>query len=140
MIDQTLSSESVPLPAPHFITIAHVVYGLHALSVIMGVSTAAFIVTAFLSGWPSILAVVISYFKCGEVKGTFLESHFRWQIGTFWWSLLWMLIWAIFAIPLYLSMVGIPLIWAMGMVLGVWVIYRIARGWLALFSHESLPA
>src|SRR6185295_5373097 len=62
----------------------HVIYGLHALSVLVGVTTAAFIVTAFAFGLPSIVAVILNYLKRAEARGTFLESHFRWQIRTFW--------------------------------------------------------
>ena len=49
----------------------------------------ATVVGAFLTGWPSIIAVILNYVKRGDVRGTWLESHFRWQIRTFWFGLLW---------------------------------------------------
>ena len=67
------------LPASHLITITHVVYALHAFSAITGISSTAFIVTAFLSGWPSIIGVIINYVKRSEARGTFLDSHFGWH-------------------------------------------------------------
>jgi len=127
------------LPGNHLVTLTHVVYALHAFSAITGFTTAAFIVTAFLTGWPSIIAVIINYVKRGDVRGTFLDSHFSWQIRTFWWALLWFVLWALVSIPLWISLIGIPVSWGLAIVLGVWVVYRIVRGWLALLSQKPLP-
>ena len=127
------------LPADSLVTLTHVVYALHAFSAITGLTTAAFIVTAFLTGWPSIIAVIINYVKRGDVRGTFLDSHFSWQIRTFWWALLWFVLWALVSIPLWISLVGIPISWGLAIVLGIWVVYRIIRGWLALVSRKPMP-
>jgi uncharacterized membrane protein len=121
-------------PPPGLVTVAHLVYALHALSLLIGVTTAATIVGAFVFGVPSIIAVVINYLKRGEARGTFLESHFRWQIWTFWSVALWCVIGG----ALFITLVGIPL--AMGIFLGagLWAIYRIARGWLALRDRKPM--
>ena len=84
--------------------LTHVIYGLHAFSAVMGIVSSAAVVTAFLTGWPSILAVILNYVKRGDVRGTYLESHFRWQIRTFWWACFWVLA----AIVLVLTIVGHP--------------------------------
>jgi uncharacterized membrane protein len=76
-------------PRESLITLAHVIYGLHAFSLVTGIITAATVVGAFLTGWPSIIAVILNYVKRREARGTWLESHFRWQIRTFWFGLLW---------------------------------------------------
>ncbi len=123
------------LPGNNLITLTHVVYGLHAFSAIVGLTTAAFVITAFLTGWPSIIAVIISYVKRSDVRGTFLESHFTWQIRTFWWALLWVVI----AGLLFITLIGIPLAWVIAVTAGLWVLYRIVRGWIALLSHKPLP-
>ncbi len=128
-------STQLAMPDNHLITVTHVVYALHAFSAITGISSAAFIVTAFLSGWPSIIAVVISYVKRSEARGTFLESHFSWQIRTFWWALLWFAIGGLLIVTLIGAVIGVPLL----IIVGIWVIYRIARGWLALLSKKPLP-
>ena len=122
-------------PSGGLVTLTHVIYGLHAFSAITGVIGAAFVVTAFLSGWPSIIAVILNYVKRSDVRGTFLESHFRWQIRTFWFALLW----AVVALALALTFFGIPLAWAVAVLDGVWVLYRIVRGWLALLSERPMP-
>jgi uncharacterized membrane protein len=79
-------------PSDSLVTTAHVVYGLHALSVLIGASSIATIVGAFVFGIPSIIAVIINYAMQSEARGTFLESHFRWQIRTFWFAALWSLV------------------------------------------------
>jgi uncharacterized membrane protein len=106
----------------------HVIYGLHALSVLIGATSAAFIVTAFVFGLPSIVAVILNYVKRGEARGTFLESHFRWQIRTFWFTLLWCAIGGL----LFVTIVGVVLAVPLFIGVGIWVIYRVVRGWLAL--------
>jgi uncharacterized membrane protein len=121
-------------PAPSIVTVANLVYALHALSLLIGVTTAATIVGAFVFGVPSIIAVVINYVKRGEARGTFLESHFRWQIRTFWFALLWCVIGGV----LFVTFLGIPLAVGVFFATGVWVIYRIARGWLALRDRKPM--
>lgn len=123
-------------PAPSLVKVTHLVYALHALSLLIGVVTAATIIGAFVFGVPSIIAVVINYLKRDEAKGTFLESHFRWQIRTFWFALLWFLIGAM----LFATFIGIPLALGVFFADGVWAIYRIARGWLALRDRKPMYA
>lgn len=129
------SKTQLALPAANLVTLTHVVYALHAFSAITGITTAAFIVTAFLTGWPSIIAVIINYVKRSDVRGTFVESHFSWQIRTFWWALLW----ALLAGVLIMTVIGIPVAWVIAVATGVWVLYRIVRGWLALLSQKPMP-
>ena len=130
-------SEKTPLPAdpaPALITAANLVYALHAVSLLIGVMTAATVIGAFVFGVPSIIAVVINYLKRDEARGTFIESHFRWQIRTFWFSLLWCVIAAV----LFITIVGIPLALIVVFAAGIWAIYRIARGWLALRDRKPM--
>ncbi len=121
-------------PPPSLVTVTHLVYALHALSLLIGVTTAATIVGAFVFGVPSIIAVVINYVKRREARGTFLESHFRWQIRTFWFAFLWCMIGGV----LFVTIVGIPLAFGIYFATGVWAIYRIARGWLALRDRKPM--
>ena len=116
--------------------VTHVMYALHAFSAVMGVVSSAAIVTAFLTGWPSIIAVILNYVKRGEARGTYLESHFGWQLRTFWLAFLAMVI-AVFA---FVTIVGIPFGWLLMVATGLWVLYRIARGWLALADGRPIDA
>ena len=129
---------SVPsglVPREGLVTLAHVIYALHAFSALTGLVSAAFVVTAFLTGWPSIIAVIINYVKRSDVRATWLDSHFSWQIRTFWFAALWVVV----AVILFVTLVGIPFAWAIWVVTGIWVLYRIIRGWLALSSQKELP-
>ena len=122
-------------PNRSLVTLTHVLYALHALGLAIGAFGAATVVGSFLFGWPSIIAVIINYIKRGEARGTWLESHFRWQLRTFWYALAWVLLAGI----IFLTFIGIPLAWIMFVVLGLWAIYRIARGWLRLKDHQPMP-
>lgn len=121
-------------PRQSLVTLTHVVYGLHAFSALMGLLTPAFIVTSFLFGWPSIIGVIINLVKRNEVRGTYLESHFSWQLRTFFYALIW-----IVAIGLLvITIIGIVIAWPIAIVLGIWVLYRIVRGWLALVDRRPV--
>ena len=122
-------------PSSGMVTLTHVLYGLHGFSALMGLLGPAFIVTAFLTGWPSIIAVIINYVKRSDVRGTYLDSHFGWQIRTFWYALLWVVI----MVVLIFSVVGIPLAWITGVAVGIWVLYRIIRGWIRLLEGKPMP-
>ena len=120
------------------ITYTHAIYALHSLAVIIGITTAASIVGSFVCGIPSIVAVIMNYARRREVRGTFLESHFQWQIRTFWFALLWaLIIWSV-SLPLMLVLIGIPLFFAGFVALAIWIIYRVARGWMALRDRRPM--
>jgi uncharacterized membrane protein len=125
-----------PGPRPSLVTLTHVIYGLHALSLLIGITTAATVVGAFLFGWPSIVAVILNYVKRSEARGTWLESHFRWQIRTFWFGLLWVLLCGLFVV--FTLGLGIFIAWIPLGVVGLWFIYRIVKGWLRL-ADRRLP-
>jgi uncharacterized membrane protein len=134
----TLTAEGAVEPASSLVTLTQIVYGLHALSLVIGAFGAATVIGAFLFGWPSIIAVVINYVKRSEVRGTWLESHFRWQIRTFWYALLWATIVVLVSLPLTLVLIGFAT-WVVGLfALGVWAIYRVVRGWLALNERRPI--
>ena len=118
----------------------HVIYALHAVSAVIGIATAATIVGSFFFGLPSIVAVILNYARRSAVRGTFLESHFRWQIRTFWFGLLATIIVIALSLPLLLVLVGfITLPICIG-VIGLWLVYRVVRGWLALRDRRPMYA
>lgn len=127
------------VPDPSLVTWAHVIYGLHTLSVLIGVTGAATIVGSFIFGVPSIVAVVMNYARRSDVRGTWLESHFSWQIRTFWIAFIASALVLLFSAPLMLVLVGFATA-AIGLfVIGIWVLYRVMRGWLALREARTLP-
>lgn len=123
---------------PALLSYTHIVYALHALSVLIGVTGAATIVGSFIFGLPSIIAVIMNYLRRREVEGTWLASHFRWQIRTFWFAFLWSLAVLVVSAPLMLVLVGFATAWLGLLVVGIWVLYRVVRGWLALRDGRTL--
>src|SRR5512145_3227507 len=123
------------VPRQGLVTLTYVIYGLHAFSAVTGLTTSVLVVTAFLTGWPSIIAVILNYVKRSDVRGTWLDSHFGWQIRTFWYALLWVIL----AGALILTVVGIPFAFLLLLVVGFWVLYRIIRGWIALAEAKPMP-
>ena len=112
------------------------IYLLHAVSLVIGILSAATIFGAFLIGWPSIIAVIMNYIKRGEARGTWLDSHFRWQIRTFWFGLLWVcLIWTFVFLTLG---IGLIIAWLPLIIVGLWFIYRVVKGWMALSAHRPM--
>jgi len=122
-------------PPQGLVTLTHVMYGLHAFSAITGLMSAALVVTAFLTGWPSIIAVIMNYVKRSEAAGTFLDSHFSWQLRTFWFALLWVVIGWLMIVTIIGAVIGVPILLGVG----VWVLYRIARGWINLADRKPMP-
>jgi uncharacterized membrane protein len=114
----------------------HLVYALHAFSLLTGVLGPLTVISAFLTGWPSIIAVILNYVKRGEAQGSWLESHFRWQIRTFWFGLLWVVLCAMFVVLTF--GIGLIIVWLPLAIVTIWLIYRIVRGWLALSNRRSM--
>jgi uncharacterized membrane protein len=132
---QSIPDETVVnIPSQGLISLTYVIYGLHLFSAVSGILTPAFILTAFLSGWPSIIAIILNYAKRSEVAGSYLESHFRWQIRTFWFALLWLF----GSVVVALTFFGIPIAFLMVAFTGVWVLYRIVRGLLTLTEEKPI--
>lgn len=125
-------------PDASLVTITHVTYGLHALGLAIGAFGAATVIGTFISGWPSIIAVIINYVKRGDARGTWLESHFTWQINTFWAALAMACVVFLMGLLLVIVLVGFA-IWAIGFfALGCWAVYRIAKGWLKLNDRRAI--
>ena len=126
-------SEPVPVTLVHgvrnsLVQLTHFIYGLHAIAVLIGVTSSATVAGGFVFGLPSLVAVLLNYLKRGDVNGTWLESHFRWQIRTFWFTALWLVVYGL----LIITLIGIPIAWILIALLGLWVAYRVIRGWVAL--------
>ena len=130
----TYEQQGATEPLPSVITVANVVYALHTLAIIVGVAGAATIVASFVGSVPSIIAVILNYVKRGDARGTWVESHYRWQIRTFWFALLWFVIGWVLIFTIVGAIVGVPVLAA----LTLWLIYRIARGWLRLRDRRPM--
>jgi len=85
---------------------------------------------SFLWGVTAVVGVIVNYVKRDDTKGTVYESHFDWQIRTFWWGLLW----AVVGIVLAIALVGFAILF----VAWVWAIYRVVKGWLKLSEGKPV--
>jgi uncharacterized membrane protein len=112
------------------------IYALHAFSLLTGILGTATVVGAFLTGWPSIIAVILNSVKRSEVRGTWLDSHFSWQIRTFWYGLLW--VGACVAFIVLTFGIGILIAWIPLAIVTVWFVYRVVRGWWRLRDGRAM--
>ncbi|MCL4184995.1 MAG: DUF4870 domain-containing protein [Burkholderiaceae bacterium] len=114
-MDQTVADDARTSDAKRLATIC---YALYALSCLVGIT--------------AIAAIIINYLKRDDVAGTWVASHFEWQIKTFWYALAgaivsWLLMIVLIGFPMFLAVV-------------VWTIYRIVKGWLALADGKPVDA
>ncbi len=133
----TVASPAGQVVSSSLVTWTQVIYGLHAFSLLTGILGTATVIGAFLMGWPSIIAVILNYVKRSDVRGTWLESHFRWQIRTFWYGLLWVSLCVAFIIGTL--GIGILVAWIPLAFVTVWFVYRIGRGWMTLADRRPMP-
>ena len=135
-MQEPITVQELPGVRPSLVQLTHVIYALHACAVFVGVTSAvATVAGGFVFGLPSLIAVFLNYLKRGDVAGTWLESHFRWQIRTFWFTALWLVISGL----VMLTIIGIPIAaWVMIPIRGLWVGYRVVRGWLALSGAQPM--
>ncbi len=129
-MDTSQSAQRVPDAS--LVQYTHIIYGLHALSVLIGVLGSATIVGSFVFGLPSIIAVVMNYVRRSDARGTMLESHFEWQIRTFWIAFAIVAVAFMLSLPLMIVLIGFVTFGIAAGLTGIWVIYRVVKGWLAL--------
>ena len=136
---QNTASGAIATPDASLVTYTNIMYGLHAFAVVMGIlSTATTVVGGFVFGLPSIIAVIMNYAKRSEARGTSLESHFTWQLRTFWFAVLWGLLLGAVSVMLAVILIGFVTWYVGALILGAWIIYRVARGWLALQDNRAI--
>jgi uncharacterized membrane protein len=121
-------------PMPSVVTVANIVYALHTFAIVVGIAGSATVIGSFIGSVPSIVAVILNYVKRGDSRGTWAESHYRWQIRTFWFAVLWVIL----AVVLILTVVGAIFGFIVLGVLTLWLVYRIARGWLRLRDKRPM--
>ena len=99
-------------------TLTTIIYAMYGASLLVGIT--------------AIVAIVMNYVKREDMQGTLFESHFRWQIRTFWFGLLW----AVLGVATLVFVVGFAVLLANA----VWVIYRVVKGWLNLNDNKPMYA
>ena len=131
---EPLGPGATPEPPASALTVAKIVYALHGFAIVVGILGSATVIGSFIGSVPSIVAVVLSYLKRRDARGTWLESHYRWQIRTFWFAIVWVVIAAL----LMVTLIGIPLAIAILIFVTIWLVYRIGRGWLRMIDRKPM--
>ncbi len=127
------------------LTLAHLVYALHVAAILVGLFGSGTVIGSFVGSVPSIVAVILNYATRRDARGTWLESHYDWQVRTFWYALCCLVLAALAALtfiawmptenPLGPVLVSIGAFWG----LTLWLIYRIGAGWMRLSRHSPMP-
>jgi uncharacterized membrane protein len=133
------------LPAPDAaagsppVSAALLAYALFGAAAVVALISSGFPVAAPLMGIVGIVGLIVAYVKRDDARGTWIASHLRWLIRTFWYSLLWGIVGGVVLLVLGIVLIGIPiaiLIWA---VASIWVIYRVIRGYLLFKDNKPIP-
>jgi uncharacterized membrane protein len=136
--------ESQALPPPgapsaSLISTTLVVYALYGVAAVFGLVSSGFPLIAPFFGVLGLIAIIIAYVNRGEAAATWLASHYRWLIRTFWFSMLWAVLGWLVLVVLGLILIGIPIAFGIWIAASVWVIYRIVRGYMLFKDSKPIP-
>jgi uncharacterized membrane protein len=124
------------VPSQSLISTTLVVYALFGVAAVVGLVSSGFPLVAPLVGLIGIVGLILAYVKRGDAAGTWLQSHYRWLIRTFWFSLLWGFIGGLVLVTLGLVLIGIPIAFCIWVAATIWVMYRLIRGYV-LFKDSK---
>lgn len=95
------------------------------------------------------IALIINYVKRSDVRGSIFESHFTWQIRSFWWYLFWNIVAFVPFLFLFFTHED-PDLFA-GVAFGastfclvivfvswIWIVYRAIRGIMRLNDNRPM--
>ncbi len=138
---ETYESQSLPPVAPSasLISTTLLIYALYGIAAVFGLVSSGFPLIAPFFGVLGIVAVIIAYVRRSEAAGTWLASHYRWLIRTFWFSLLWAMVGGLILVTLGLILIGIPIAFGIWIAATIWVIYRLVRGYVLFKDSKAIP-
>ena len=126
-------------PSPSLISTTLLVYALFGVAAVVGLVSSGFPLIAPLMGIVGIVAIILAYVKRGEASGTWLESHYRWLIRTFWFSLLWGALGAVIFVLLLIIVIGVFIGYLIWVATTIWVLYRLVRGYTLFNASKPIP-
>ena len=126
-------------PSASLISTTLLIYALYGIAAVFGLVSSGFPLIAPFFGVLGIVAVIIAYVRRAEVAGTWLASHYRWLIRTFWFSLLWAMVGGLVLVTLGLILIGIPIALGIWIAATIWVIYRLVRGYVLFKDSKAIP-
>jgi uncharacterized membrane protein len=126
-------------PSPALISMTLVIYALLGVAAVAGLASSGFPLIAPLMGIVGIIAIILAYVKRGDAAGTWLASHYRWLIRTFWFSLLWGIVGAVIFVVFAIILVGLVVGYAIWVATTIWVLYRLIRGYVLFNASQPVP-
>jgi len=138
----TLDIHALPPNAPSaaLISTTLLIYALYGAGATLALLSSGSPFIAPFFGVLGIVAVIIAYLKRSQTGGTWLASHYRWLIRTFWFSALWVVLgWLVLAMASRLGMIVIAIAFGIWIAALVWVIYRLVRGYLMFRRSNAIP-
>ena len=121
------------------VTAGLLAYLLYGIAVVSAIASSGMPLIAPFTGLIGIAGVIVCYVKRADAAGTWVASHFTWLIRTFWWSLLWAILGWLFVLVLGWILIGFAFAGVIWFVAGVWVIYRVIRGYLNFKDSRAIP-
>ncbi len=139
MTDPTVPPAAGGVPSPALISTTLVVYALYGVAALVALVAHGFPPVAPLGGIVGIVAIILAHVKRSDAAGTWLASHYRWLIRTFWYSVLWGLVGAAFFVVLLLVLIGPIIALVIWFVTAIWVLYRLIRGYVLFKDSKPVP-
>jgi uncharacterized membrane protein len=126
-------------PSPALISMTLVIYALFGVAAVAGLASSGFPLIAPLMGIVGIIAIILAYVKRADAAGTWLASHYRWLIRTFWFSLLWGMVGAVIFVVFAIILIGLVVGYAIWVATTIWVLYRLIRGYVLFNASQPVP-
>lgn len=126
-------------PSPGLISTTLVIYALFGFATVAGLASSGFPLIAPLVGVVGIIAIILLYVKRDDAAGTWLASHYRWLIRTFWFSLLWGMVGAMIFVLLAIILIGLVIGYVIWVATTIWVLYRLIRGYMLFNASQPVP-
>jgi uncharacterized membrane protein len=137
MAEYTVPPATPAQPPP--ITATLIAYVLFAITAFGALLAHGLPLIAPVFGIAGIVGLIVAYVVRADAAGTWVESHLRWLIRTFWWSLLWAVLGGIVLVTLGLILIGIPIAFLIWIADTLWVFYRVIRGVLLFKDSRPIP-
>ena len=126
-------------PSASLISTTLLVYALYGVAAVVALLAHGFPPVAPLGGIVGIVAIILAHVKRGDAAGTWLASHYRWLIRTFWFSVLWGVIGAVIFWVLLIILIGPVIAIAIWFATAIWVLYRLIRGYVLFKDSQPVP-
>jgi uncharacterized membrane protein len=136
---QVTQTTGLSVPAQSLVSTTLIIYVLFAIGAVAGIVSSGFPLVLPLMGFLGIAGVILAYVKRDDAAGSWLASHYRWLIRTFWFSFLWGMLGGLILVTLGLLLIGIPIAFAIWFATTVWVAYRLIRGWVLFKDSKPVP-